>query len=96
VTEKQASRKFSGMAYHPCAYATVLAKTECSFCGPSTVVLRPQAGGFASHPFGWFALVTKHEYLMQNLHNLGQCILALKTPVYLPAYGMAEPANSTK
>ena len=94
MTKKQASRKFG--AHHHCAYATVLAETERSFCGPSTVVLRPQAGGFASHPFGWFALVTKHEYLMQNVHNLGQCISALKTLACLPTYGMAEPANLTK
>ena len=94
MTKKQASRKFG--AHHHCAYATVLAETERSFCGPSTVVLRPQAGGFASHPFGWFALVAKHEYLMQTVHNLGQCISALKMPAYLPAYGMAASANLTK
>jgi hypothetical protein len=33
---------------------------------------------------------------MQTVHNLGQCISALKMPAYLPAYGMAASANLTK
>lgn len=96
MTEKQAGRKFAGWRATVVRAPPVLAETECSFCGPSTVVLRPQAGGFASHPFGWFALVTKHEYLILSMHNSGQCIPALKTPTNLPDYDMAAPANSTK
>ena len=88
MTEKQAGRKFAGWRATVVRTPPVLAETECSFCGPSTVVLRPQAVGFAS-----FALVTKHEYLMQTVHNLGQCISALKMLAYLPAYGMAASEN---